>query len=163
VLARERHDVSEADLRRVAILCFLILISAFGGDYSRACSCIRPPLTVDNILTRDIVFAGIAVQLNEYKYKNVFLFKVKRVWKGTPRKMIMVATDRYGGACGMPFKIGEKYLVVAKDGQTFRYTASSCGLTCGYPKDPSSRVAAVIEELGEPIVEYILDDTPYKW
>ncbi|NTU31960.1 hypothetical protein HPY27_17545 [Brevibacillus sp. HB1.1] len=128
-----------AVLFSIAIL-FTFFIHPFPAS---ACSCARPP---DTLTAKDLsaaVFTGKVLQVNErtdwigmlsFWDKPVregfdVMFEVQSTWKGVDQQQVLIVTDGLGGACGIPFQLGQEYLVYASYGELNELETNICTRT----------------------------------
>ncbi|MGG4443126.1 hypothetical protein [Brevibacillus fortis] len=106
------------------VIIFTFFIQPFPAS---ACSCASPP---DPLTAKDMsaaVFTGKVLQVNERTDWIGLLpfgdnldrggfdvvFEVQSTWKGVDQQQVLIVTDGLGGACGIPFQVGQEYLVYA--------------------------------------------------
>jgi len=122
---------------RLKYTLLLILLTIFGLTKSFACSCIEQLPVAESIQISDIVFSGqviskvITSNLSNFGYKYMGdTAKVWEEWKETYTAVVKIKVDRNytehytsdtliiltppdGGACGVDFQIGERYIIYA--------------------------------------------------
>jgi hypothetical protein len=63
-----------------------------------------------------------------FGYAAVYDFDVDRVWRGDIARSVQVMTGTYAGDCGIPFRVGERRLVVAREAQGTWVTDTCIGV-----------------------------------
>ena len=120
------------------LLILIVLASlAVATPNARACVCVEQGDVKDQYQAAKAVFVGrvIALQIEPVKFdggeseNTVATFKIVRRWKGPTKSTIRVLTcgTQHGWcSCGVDFRLGASYLVVATGG---RLATGSCDLT----------------------------------
>ena len=133
---------------------FLLLAALFAPE-ARACSCRPLPPVSDAYKQADAVFLGTVVDVTDRRnivrrgwaqlrstlgIRSTWLdhlqeeglavtFKVDRSWKTVRAERVMVLTARDGAGCGIPFKVGDRYLVYAMLAEGKEYVTGICSRT----------------------------------
>ena len=117
----------------ISLLSLLMLVSTTAN----ACTCIGPSSPCESYGSAGAVFVGTPISVREAQKSNkrendweprVFKFSVEQSYLGVAGTEIEVSTGMGGGDCGYSFKIGERYLVYAYQGES-RLTTGICTRT----------------------------------
>jgi hypothetical protein len=90
--------------RSIVVLALLLL-----PEIVKPCSCLPPSSPQAGLELSDAVFHGTVIAGELFS----FTFELSEVWKGPAGQTIEVST-LLPGLCGIPFEIGEDYLVYAR-------------------------------------------------
>lgn len=107
-------------IRTVLLLTFIGLSAS--AVYPCECEIIKPS---KKLRKAKVVFIGQVVEIGRNDKSQqatvAVKFKVERYWKGVKEQFItVVGAPASAGACGLPVKMGEKYLIYAfKNGDEF--------------------------------------------
>ena len=99
-------------------LLSLILVVLFLPDpgTATACTCIKPRLATAQESSADAIFTGTVTEVERVpawpNLKNV-TFAVDTTWKGTDSYSVTLITAWADDSCGIPFRVGESWLVYA--------------------------------------------------
>lgn len=116
-----------------AVIVSSLLFAALGyAPRAYACSCMK--LTPSEGFTSSTtVFTGEVTDISKNESTQfggrAVTLRVKRLWKGEPKKTIEVHTAGSSAACGYPFKMGETYLVYAVSDEADPMRVSLCSRT----------------------------------
>lgn len=103
--------------RRSVLMLALSLSAAslVGVPVVLACSCAPPPPPEQAVRDSVGVFLGrvIAITDDREGFQRTVTFQVERWWKGGDSEQIQVVTATSGAACGVAFKMNDRYLVYA--------------------------------------------------
>jgi hypothetical protein len=133
---------------RALIASSLLFVALGYAPRASACSCMK--LTPQEGFTSSTaVFTGEVTDIRKnestpFGGREVTL-RVKKLWKGDPRKTIEVHTAGSSAACGYPFKIGETYLVYAVSDEADPMRVSLCSRTA-----PVDQAKEDLSYLGKP-------------
>ncbi len=132
-LSQTRYNSRRMTKIMICRLACLITIFSLAPQLSWSCSCAGSPTVQEAKDRSTAVFTGtpIAIVFRNYEENvagQIVYFQVDRSWKGDLRPAIRLGTGMGGADCGLPFKIGTRYLVYASgDGQN--YAAHLCSRT----------------------------------
>jgi hypothetical protein len=143
--------------KRVCV--WALAISLFQNARAEACQCFPrgPKPTAAALVFRGRVVAdAMRVDIKEPTWPwdssptaLSYEFEVEKVWKGNPGPFVAVITGLSAGACGVPFKKGKSYLVLASRVGDLWGTTS-----CNAVQSPEEE-AKVLADLGTPRAEYV--------
>ena len=99
-------------------ICFIMLIVLINKPLPvSACSCMMHPPVEEAFSNSHAVFSGKVIGINERimgaSGKSI-LFEVNETWKGVSETEIKIMTGLHDGDCGLPFVVGQEYLVYAQ-------------------------------------------------
>jgi len=103
-------------IRRLLVL--LALTAGLAGRAPNASACTCAPLSFDDRFAMcHAVFLGEVLEVvsaaPEVPNSMWARIRVEASWKGDPAPIVRVLTSEGGGSCGVPFTVGQRYLVFA--------------------------------------------------
>jgi hypothetical protein len=124
-------------MRKVALfpLAFLSLLF-FTAEVAVACTCKGVRLSTKEAVRQErdnsyAVFSGTVTEVDRAGkvLPMKVTFEVERAWKNVDAGEVMIGTAPWGGACGYPFEVGERYLVYAGGTDGKNLWVSTCSRT----------------------------------
>jgi hypothetical protein len=115
-------------MRHLVHSTFLLVILFISSGVAYPCSCAKPAFS-EKLKTSKAIFAGEIVEVKPVKNgKNAIKFRVDRYWRGV-KGSFMVVLSNAPRCIGISDRVGEKYLIFAKNYRGRLYT-----VTCMSPK-----------------------------
>jgi hypothetical protein len=131
-------------MKRLATLIIASILIIIKPDYLLACSCSGESSVLDEMKYSNIVFNGVVISktitTDLFKYGvnvvgnpnsssytamlantpvAVFKIRVLKIYKGkSSSDTISIITAATGASCGVPFQIGEKYIIYGTSGES---------------------------------------------
>ena len=149
-------------MKRILLVLFVLVVCFSPALEVFACTCIARRTPTEERDVSVFIFSGEVIRIDTviidlFQLRNV-RFRVQRVWKGDDSTRVDVLTGLGAADCGVPFEVGEAYLVYAldfylEDPQAF-YT-NSCTRT-----NLLAWATEDLEELGEGTPVAVEAETP---
>lgn len=151
-------------IKRTLVYSFIlamlgISLFAVNNETTYACTCAPFDSLESELDVTDVVFDGVLLSLQEVKSsKEYYLlnkdstyfsegwkasFQVNGGWKGEPSSQLEVFTAEHSAACGFEFKVGERYVVFAREDENGKLRTSICSSTSKLKDD-----SALLDQLG---------------
>lgn len=108
-----------------------------------ACSCAPPGSPIEVKERSAAIFSGTVISQNSRNFQREVTFKVEQIWQGKLNDRVAIITPNNSAACGVYFKLQERYLVYAYNNDRNQLTTNSCSRTKLF-----STAAEDLEELG---------------
>lgn len=123
------------------VMAFALILGVISSPVIVIASCAIEPVIAKEIETSEAIFVGKVIEIkNEREFKIQFspmsifpqkksiLFEVKNTWKGVSQSQIII--DTYNAATiAYDFKVGNEYLVYAKQSEFKRLATNICDAT----------------------------------
>ncbi len=97
----------------VVLVFFVALFFQISHKVAYACTCLRPAPPLEAKEKADAVFSGTVISQERSEFEVKVNFRVQRIWKGEIDDTVTITTARSSAACGVNFRVREKYLVYA--------------------------------------------------
>jgi hypothetical protein len=97
-------------------LLLLLLVALCSSYKAPTCRC-RALCFEDEVAAADQIFTGRVVERKAVDFVT-YTFLITRGFKGVSSDTLTVQTGHGGGDCGALFKLGELYVIYARDGRT---------------------------------------------
>lgn len=102
-------------LTLLPLLALALLIGAVSD--APACSCTNPPDFTRAYNESEAIFLGEVLGIEsaapDYPYEVWATFRVEGYWKNEIPTVVRVRTPENEGACGLPFEVGQRWLMFA--------------------------------------------------
>lgn len=110
-------------MRHLVHLSFLLVILFISPGVAYPCSCAKPAFS-EKLKTSKAIFVGEIVEVKPAgNGKNAIKFRVERYWRGV-KGSSMVVVSNPPRCIGISDRVGEKYLVFAKNYRGRLYTVA---------------------------------------
>jgi len=130
-----RHEARQVpswlifDVRQMKKPFAAFTIACVVGSTAVGCSCSPPPPPLDALKVAYSVFVGVPRSVRQLsESRKVFEFEVVEGLKGDLKSKVSVVTGIGNGDCGIPFSMGQRYLVYA-DRSEKQLSAHLCSRT----------------------------------
>ncbi len=114
-----------------ALILSVVATSVIAVSAALACSCVRYANAEAQLRNAEIMFVGRAVETvtrdDNGMTVGVTRFAVVRTLKGHARDVQSIEHSMVGGMCGVTFRRGQTYAVIA-DADGHRFVTSSCSM-----------------------------------